>query len=246
MGRLARLAVHHRLVVIGTWLLLTVVGGYAAGQLADRWLEDFSIPGADGYEANQRAVQELGNGELFPFVLVLRAKGDVTKVPGVEEAIEKTAAANPDSRVSSFFNTGDDVYVSDDRTVMFANVYAAGEVGIEGIDVGPTERALEAALPPGVEGYVSGIDGLNAESSEGEGGSEPPSVLVEALIGGVGALVILLFTFGTLPAIAMPLLIALVSILNTFTLVWVLTYVTDVSIVVSRCPSSARSGSAAC
>ncbi len=232
MERLARLVVHHRLVVIGTWLLLTVVGGYAAGQLADRWLEDFSIPGADGYEANQRAVQEFGNGGLFPFVLVLRADGDVTKVPGVEQAIERTTAANQGARVSSFFNTGNDVYVSDDRTVTFANIYAVGRQGIEGIDVGPTGKALAVALPPGVDGYVSGIDALNGEASEGEGGSEPPSVLIEALIGGVGALVILLFTFGTVPAIAMPLLIALVSILNTFTLVWILTYITDVSIVV--------------
>ena len=56
--------------------------------------------------------------------------------------------------------------------------------------------------------------------------------MLEALIGGLGALIILLFVFGTLPAIAMPLLVAIASILNTFTLVWALTYVTDVSIVV--------------
>ena len=43
---------------------------------------------------------------------------------------------------------------------------------------------------------------------------------------------ILLFVFGTLPAVLMPLVVAVASILNTFTLVWILTYVTDVSIVV--------------
>ncbi|MCP9485340.1 MAG: MMPL family transporter [Gaiellaceae bacterium MAG52_C11] len=232
MERLARLVIHHRLVVIGTWLLLTVFGGFAAGQLADRWLEDFSIPGADGYEANQRALQEFGNGELFPFVVALKGDGDVTEVPGVERAIEQAAAANPNSRVSSFFNTGDDVYVSEDRTVTFANIYSGGQFTFEGVDLAPTEKALAAALPEGVDGYVTGIDGLYTESSGAEGGGEEPSVLVEALIGGAGALVILLFTFGTLPAIAMPLLIALVSIMNTFTLVWILTYVTDVSIIV--------------
>jgi RND superfamily putative drug exporter len=57
-------------------------------------------------------------------------------------------------------------------------------------------------------------------------------VLTEALIGGVGALVILLFVFGTIPAMLTPILIAVASILNTFTLVWVLTYITDVSIIV--------------
>ena len=57
-------------------------------------------------------------------------------------------------------------------------------------------------------------------------------MLVEAIIGGIGALIILLFTFGTLPAVAMPLVVAVAAILNTFTLVWILTYITDVSLVV--------------
>ena len=57
-------------------------------------------------------------------------------------------------------------------------------------------------------------------------------MLTEALIGGVGALVILMFVFGTLPAVPMPLAVAVASILNTFTLVWLLTYVTNVSIIV--------------
>ena len=55
---------------------------------------------------------------------------------------------------------------------------------------------------------------------------------METLIGAAGALIILLFTFGTLPAIAFPLMVAGASILNTFTLIWALTYITDVSIIV--------------
>ena len=96
----------------------------------------------------------------------------------------------------------------------------------------PTKEALAAALPAGVDGWITGIDALYAESSETAEGGEPPSILVEFLIGAIGALVILLFTFGTLPAIAMPLVVAIASILNTFTLIWLLTYITDVSIIV--------------
>jgi RND superfamily putative drug exporter len=232
MERLADYVVHHRRLVIGVWIALTAFGGFSAVQVADRWLETFSIPGASGYEANQRAADNLGNGELYPFVLVLRADGDVTRVPGVEQAIESAAAANPGSRVSSYFDTNDDVYLSEDRTVTFANIYAAGQFSFEGVDLEPTQEALAAATPPGVDGYVTGIDALYAEASETAEGTEPPSVLADSLIGGVGALVILLFTFGTLPAIAMPLMIAIASILNTFSLIWVLTYITDVSIIV--------------
>ena len=93
MERLARLVVHHRFAVIGAWIALTLFGGFAAAQVADRWLEEFSIPGAEGYEANRRALEKLGNGQLYPFVLVLRADRDVTEVPGVEEAIASAAAA---------------------------------------------------------------------------------------------------------------------------------------------------------
>ncbi len=52
------------------------------------------------------------------------------------------------------------------------------------------------------------------------------------MIGGLGAIVILLFVFGTLPAVLMPIVVAVAAILNTFTLVWVLTYITNVSIIV--------------
>jgi RND superfamily putative drug exporter len=88
---------------------------------------------------------------------------------------------------------------------------------------------LKAATPAGVEANLTGRDPIYEASS---GGGQGPSVLTEALIGGLGSLVILFFVFGTLPAVLMPIAIAVASILNTFSLVWVLTYITNVSIIV--------------
>jgi hypothetical protein len=210
--------------------VMTAFGAFAAGQLADRWFQEFSIPGYSAYEANVRSVQALGNGRIGPFVAVQHADGDITKVKGVEEAFERAAAVTPGTRISSYFTTDDEAYLSADRTVAFAEIFPPGELSFEGVKVEPTREALKAAAPEGVDAYVTGIDGLYAESAGGE--EQGPSVLVETLIGGLGALVILLFTFGTLPAIAMPLIVAGISILNTFTLIWLLTYVTDVSIIV--------------
>jgi RND superfamily putative drug exporter len=90
--------------------------------------------------------------------------------------------------------------------------------------------AAAAGLPAGITVQVTGHDPLEEASSHGSSGG--PSVLLEAFIGGLGALVILLFVFGTLPAILMPIAVAVAAILNTFTLVWVLTYITSVSIIV--------------
>ncbi|MDP8911453.1 MAG: MMPL family transporter [Actinomycetota bacterium] len=230
MTRLAHIIVRRRWFVIAAWIVLTAFGAFSAGQLSDRWFQEFSLPGQPAYEANTRAVEALGNGRIPPYVAVLRTDGDITKVDGVDDAFEAAAKATPNARMSSYFTTGDEAYLSEDRRVAFAEIFAAGQLSFEGVNVEPTRKALKAAAPPGVEAHLTGIDALYVEASGGE--QEGPSVLVETLIGGLGALVILLFTFGTLPAIAMPLVVAVASILNAFTLIWLLTYVTDVSIVV--------------
>src|SRR4029079_11076835 len=90
--------------------------------------------------------------------------------------------------------------------------------------------AIKANAPEGVQAYLTGRDPLYDASSGGDSGG--PSVLTEALIGGAGCLVILFFVFGTLPAVLMPIVVAIAAILNTFTLVWALTSVTDVSVIV--------------
>jgi RND superfamily putative drug exporter len=123
------------------------------------------------------------------------------------------------------------MYVSKGRHTTVAEIFPQGNQGFETVGTEkPTRAALRRAAPAGTTVYLTGHDPLYAASSGGD--SNGPSVLLEAMIGGLGALVILLFVFGTLPAIAMPLLVAVASILNTFTLVWLLTYVTNVSIIV--------------
>jgi RND superfamily putative drug exporter len=230
MTRLARLVARRRWYFIATWIVLTIFGAFSAGQLADRWFQEFSIPGYPAYEANIRSLEALGNGRVAPYVAVLEADSDITKIDGVDQAFYAAAQATPNARVSSYFTTRDEAYLSKDGRVAFALIWPAGQIEFEGVDVEPARRALKEAAPPGVEASLTGVDALYAEASGGQ--QEGPSVLVEVLIGGLGALLILLFTFGTLPAIAMPLVIAAASILNTFTLIWILTYITDVSIIV--------------
>jgi RND superfamily putative drug exporter len=155
----------------------------------------------------------------------------VTKVPGVANAFAQAAAQNPRGRYSDYFTTHNAMYLSPDRHTAFAEIFPAGNPGFDVIkSLKPTRATLKRLAPAGTQAYLTGHDPLYSDSSGGD--SNGPSVLLEALIGGLGALIILLFVFGTLPAIAMPLFVAVASILNTFTLVWALTYVTDVSLVV--------------
>ncbi len=230
LGRLARLIARNRWKVIAAWVVLTLFGGFAAGQVSKRWYQSFSIPGKSAYEANQRTLKVFGTGVRPPNVVVFHTAGDATKSAPIRAAMARVAAANPSARTSSYFTTHDLMYVSHDGHTTFTEVYPAGSATFSTKSAATTMRAEAAkGLPAGIRVEVTGHDPLEEASSHGGGGG---NILVEAVIGGLGAVVILLFVFGTLPAILVPVAVAAAAILNTFTLVWALTYVTSVSIIV--------------
>ena len=230
MERLARLVIRHRREVVGAWILLTAFGAFSAAKVSNRWLESFSIPGYSAYESNQRAVKTFGNGEQPPLVAVFHSNGDVTKQTGIADAVAAGQRVLRGSRSSSYFSTHNNAYVSRDRHTTFAEIYPAGQGGFNAlVNIPQTRKQIQAATPAGVTANLTGRDPIYEAASSDTNG---PSILGEAVIGGLGALIILLFVFGTLPAVAMPLLVAIASILNTFTLVWIVTYFTDVSIIV--------------
>jgi RND superfamily putative drug exporter len=231
LARLAHVIVRRRRAVIVAWILLTLFGAFAAGQVSNRWFESFSIPGYSSYEANQRTLKTFGTGENAPLVAVFHSDGDVTKETGITRAVAAAAAVNPGSRTSDYFSTGSRAYVSKDGHTTFAEIYPPGTPTFSSsVHIKEVRAKLKAAAPAGVQANLTGRDPLYEASSGGDSGG--PSVLTEALIGGVGCLIILFFVFGTLPAVLLPIAIAIAAILNTFTLVWALTYVTNVSIIV--------------
>ena len=229
LERLAHRVVRHRRAVIGVWIVLTLFGAFSAQKVSKRWFQSFSIPGYSAYETNQKTLKVFGTGEQAPLVAVFHTSGDITKQTGITKAIEAAASVNPGSRVSSYWSTGSHAYVSRDGHTAFAEIYPPKNPSFSSsVHIDRVRAQLKAATPAGVQAHLTGRDALEAAS----GGSSGPSVLTEALIGGAGALVILFFVFGTLPAVLMPIAVAIAAILNTFTLVWVLTYITNVSIIV--------------
>jgi len=231
LARLAHFVARNRWPVIVIWLVLTVFGAFAAAKVSKRWYQSFSIPGKSGYETSQRTLKTFGVGRRPPNVVVFRTRDDATKSAAIRAAMRRAAKANPHALTSSYFSTGSLAYLSGDRHTTFMEIYPPG---ISKFDTKShaeeTRDAATVGLPPGITVNVTGHDPLEEASSHGDSGG--PSVLLEAMVGGLGALIILLFVFGTLGAVLMPLVVAVSSILNTFTLVWGLTYVTNVSIIV--------------
>jgi hypothetical protein len=62
-----------------------------------------------------------------PLVVVLTVwDKDITKVDGVEGAIDSAAGVIRGARVGSWFDTGSDMYLSPDRHTMAATIYPPG------------------------------------------------------------------------------------------------------------------------
>jgi RND superfamily putative drug exporter len=225
----SRFVLRHKLAVTLSWLVLFLTGGAIAGQLSGHLSHDFSFPNTAGGKANQEILTAYGNGAAtYPLVpVVVLANGGTVDDPAVGRAFA-AAAVSPRMRVASYPSTGDRRFVGADGRTVFGLVFVppagAGPAPDYGAQI---TQAMSRVLPPGATVNVTGITELSTVDDTGSGSS----VLTETLIGGLGALVVLAFVFGSFLALV-PLFVAAVSILTTFLIVRGLTEVTDVSFIV--------------
>ena len=148
----------YRWPVIAVWIVLTLVGGVAAGKLSTRWYQSTAIPGKPAYEGSQRTLKALGAGARPPNVVVFHsASVDVTKSPAVRAAMARVVKANPRALTSSYFSTGNAMYASRDRHTTFLQVYPPGQNRLDVKSGAAKMRALAAAgLPAGITVDVTG------------------------------------------------------------------------------------------
>ena len=235
MTALTRWVLSHKIIVIIFWLIVTVIG-FASTQSATNALsQKFELPGQEGFVVNQTILHTYGqNPDNPPFVpVVTLPAGTTVQSPGVRvelrAAFDRVAQRVPGSRVASYASTGDPVFVSRNGRTTYGLIYPVVGLGFNGPTVAQNEiaAALRGVTVAGQPVHLSGLDAL---ASSGGGGSGP-SVLAEALLGGVAALLILIFVFRSFMAL-MPILMAVVAIPTTFLLIWGLTAITDVSFIV--------------
>jgi putative drug exporter of the RND superfamily len=230
--RLARLVMHHRRIVSAIWLALFVGGILSASQLGSRWSLDFSLPGQPGDQAEQQLVDTYGVSTFDTYVAVVTVPAGQS-VQANQDTVDAVFAAGvaavPDVRlrVVDFATTGNRGFVTDGGRTAYALIQAPVPV-----KSGPyIEAQLDPALDKAAtaQGFDSGLTSYGLLSSGGDGAGT--GVLAETLLGGAGALLVLIFVFASFLAL-LPLLIAAVSILTTFILVLVLTTFTEVNIIV--------------
>jgi RND superfamily putative drug exporter len=237
MAALARFILAHKKLIVGFWMLITIAAFGAMGPSAGALSEEFTLPGREAFETNREIAAVYGNGgDVAPIVpVVTLPAGTTVDSPGVlgelDAAFARVQAALPEARLASYASTRDRTFVSDDGRTTYGLVFIPQQAGF---DVGQEEarraqEALEGVTVRGAPVEVTGLEALRgaAVGDEGDG----LSVLLEVLIAGAGALIILAFVFASFMAIV-PLLMAAIAIPTTFLLVWPLTGVTAVSAIV--------------
>jgi putative drug exporter of the RND superfamily len=238
MAPLTRWVLAHKRIVFIFWVVLTLVGMASAGSATKALKQKFSVPGKEGWVTNQQIARDFhgtgGNSAPLLPVVTLPAGASVSspvvqsELRAVEARVQSTL---PGSRVASYASTHNPVFVSKDGRTTFIVAYAPPDPKQAFNDNPEAAKKLTKALAgttvAGAPVHVTGFDALSVESGGGNG----PGVLVEALLGGFGALLVLAFVFASFLAIV-PLIMAIVSILTTFLVVWGLTTFTEISPIV--------------
>jgi RND superfamily putative drug exporter len=236
MSILSRWVLSHKLIVVIAWVI-TMLVGFAFSQTATSALsQQFQLPGREAYVTNLAIEHTFGNGgETNPFVgVVTLPAGTTVDSPGIRAELRRAFArvivSVPGSRVVSYGSTPSRVLVSADGRTTMGLVYIP--VSRSFSDLPKSIDAVRAALGStrigGASIHVTGQDVLALGST---GGGNGPGLLAETILGGAGALLILIFVFRSFMAL-MPLMMAIVAIPTTFLLVLGLTKITDVSFIV--------------
>ena len=233
MASLARIVLRHRLLVLGLWLAVLVGGIPNLDRAADAFSQTFAVPGREGFETNEAILAGYGvdstTDAIVPVVFLPEgARSSRDTLARAETALRE---ALPGAVVAGYGSTGDRAFVSQDGRTAFALVYPRFRPD-QGFDSGVAEiRTAREALADSpldwhVSGYVALQDSTSTEEDVGVG------VLVEALVGGLGALIVLAFVFASFLAL-LPLLMAVFAIVATFMLMWAITAVAEVSFIVT-------------
>ncbi len=237
MTSITRWVLAHRRLVVIVWALLALVGLATAGKATESFDQKFSVPGREGWETADQITKVYGTGgenlPLLPVVSLPAGKSvDSPDVKADLAAIDsKAKKAIPSARVASYASTGDPAFVSKDGRTVFSVIYPKvpdSAFGEDPVSLKNLRKELRGATVAGAPVRVTGFDALFQDTGADAGGA---GILLEVLIGGLGAMAVLAFVFASLMAF-LPMLMAIVAIPTTFLLAWSLTTVTEISPIV--------------
>ncbi len=234
MPALTRFVLRHKALVAVFWLVVAVAGVLTVSGTTHRMTNSFAMPG-QAFRIDNQIARVYGNGgsqtPYLPVITVPVGKRvtDRNVAAATGRAFAAIARAVPHARIVDYATTGDRAFITRDGRSTFALVFTAPVSEFGGAGLGPAVVHAIAAAVPG--GWRVGVTGSQLLANGKPATSKGTGLMAEAMIGALGALIILAFVFASFLAF-LPLLIGCVSVLTTFLLVGGLTEITGVSQIV--------------
>jgi uncharacterized membrane protein YdfJ with MMPL/SSD domain len=215
-----RLVIRHRRVVLALWAVTLVFGALAASDLGRLLSNRFSVPGSDaerGLDLIKGRMHERGDGA---FTLVVRG------APGAQLAVEARAAAARGASAVPGAKAGQ-VQVAAPGIV-----YVQIPTPLENAKAADKVPAMRRAIGtvPGAKTYLTGYPAVNHDTQPISSRDITRGEAIAIPI----ALLVMLFMFGTLGAVAVPFAFALATIPTTLGAVWLFAHTMDMATYVQQ------------
>jgi RND superfamily putative drug exporter len=222
LERLARNMYHRRKTVLVVWIVLLVGGFMLAGAVGGAFKTEFKLPGTESQAAYDLLAKSSFRDRQIQSQIVFQADQGVDDA-AVQEAMEgffeEISTDVPNAVVGSPYADGGERQVSEDGDIAYAELNLADRSAEDFKEAGTEIQDLGDK----VEGEVSGLTidyGGNMFAKEALNGKS------EA-IGLLAAMIILLFAFGSVLAMGLPIGTALFGIGSGIAIVMVVNNVVD-------------------
>ncbi len=221
---LGRFCVRHRFVVCGAWLVAAVALIAISHSLGETTSEDLSLPGTDSQRAADTLAKSFPDQSNGSSPIVLHAAhGKLTEsryASAVNQAAAGVAKAPHVASVVNPLTPQGASALSKDQTTGYLSV-TLGESPGE-LSANEAQTIIDAASPAKAAGLEVQTGGqLGQKVSK-------PSTEISELIGIIAAMVILTFAFGTIAAMVLPILNAILALLTSLAIIRILGHVTTV------------------
>jgi RND superfamily putative drug exporter len=219
-----RRVIRHRKKVLLGWIVMFLLGASAASHLGDLLTNRFSVPGSDaekGLDLLKDRVNERGDGA---FTLVVRTERPVAFTPAFQRRVHDAAAAG----ATAIKGAAPGAVLPASPNVAYVQI----NTPLENADAAKETEDVRKAIPRirGVQTYLSGFPAINHDTEKiyNDDLARGESIALPV------ALLVLVFMFGTLIAIGVPLAFALVTIPTTLGAVWVFAHFFDMAVYVTN------------
>jgi putative drug exporter of the RND superfamily len=225
VARLARWSGQHRRRVIIGWIVLLVVALGVSGAVGTKYSNNFSLGGTDSQRATDLLKRDFPAQAGDEDTIVMRARQGHVTDPAVrarmEPVLAKVARLPHVTGVASPFAKGGAQAISKDRRIAFATVtFDQRANDLDKADILRVISTAEAARSPQVQVELGGQAIQQAQEV---------SLGFVTLVGLVAAIIVLVITFGSVLAMGLPIITALLGLGTGIALLGLASHVIDMA-----------------